>query len=479
MQEGSDPGAGPGEREPEEADGPLADFYAQELEWVECGTKECTTFEVPADYDDPGGARLEIAAARLLADGESPLVVNPGGPGGSGIEMAEAAADMFTEDLIEAYDIIGVDPRGVGQSSAIDCVDDADLDQLRAAGYQEGPEGETAAAEDIELIVQGCQERSADLLPYVDTISAARDMEVLRVLLEAPELDYLGYSYGTYLGAHYAELFPERVGRFVLDGGMDPSLERHEVAHDQALGFESAMTAYIEDCLAWTECPLAGDLDTAFEQIRALLDEAEAAPLPTGDGDRVLTRELAYSGIIGPLYNQGDWPVLTESLELALNGDGSYLLFVADLFAGREEDGSYRDNQTEANWAINCLDRPVTGDPGDWDQRAEAMIDAAPTFGPALAYGEQLCAQWPTDSEGTQGEITAAGAAPILVVGTTGDPATPYHWSESLAQQLESGVLLTYDGEGHGAYGRSNSCVNEHVDDFLIRGEIPEDGLVC
>lgn len=474
----------PGETLPPVPEG-LAAYYDQELVWADCGDgMDCTDVSVPLDYDDPDGAQITLAVQRLAADADAvgSLVVNPGGPGSPATELLVAAPAMFGQDLLAAYDVVAVDPRGVGASTAVDCVDDAELDVILSDQDAPDPaagglaQDQAAAAE----LAAACAENTGPLIGEVDTVSAARDMDVVRHLLGEARLDYLGYSYGTYLGAVYAETFPDRVGRLVLDGAMDPTLDLHETTLAQAAGFEKALRAYVTDCLGGPECPLTGSVDDGVGQVATLLEVTDDTPLPTADG-RALTQALAFTGISFPLYEDSIWPVLTQALAQAIgDGDGSTLLYLADLYTGRAEDGTYTTNTMEANWAINCLDFGSSGDPEAWAAEAAELAEVAPTFGDLFAYGGLLCAQWPGDPAGNRGEpITAAGAAPIMVIGTTGDPATPYEWSVALADQLESGFLVTYEGEGHTAYGRSNACVTEAVDAFLVDGTVPEEGLTC
>ena len=461
----------------------LSAYYEQELTWEECGSRfECTDVTVPMDYAEPDGETITIAVKRRAAGDDEPvgsLFVNPGGPGGSGIQLAEAAQLMFSADLLDGYDIVGFDPRGVGQSSAVDCVSDAELDRIRAEDYETTERGLAALSATAEELAAACAENTGDLLAHVDTVSAARDLDVLRHVVGSSRLDFLGYSYGTYLGATYAELFPENVGRVVLDGGLDPSLSSADLVRGQAAGFERALRVYAEDCLAGSSCPLTGDVDTAVAQVQNLLELASHTPLPTGT-DRELTAPLMFSGIIMPLYDDSYWMLLTSALDAAMHEqDGSQLLLLADLAAEREPDGTYATNSTEANIAINCLDHPVEGDLEDWRDLAKELEEISPTFGSALSFGEVTCDAWPHPATAERAPVSAAGADPIVVIGTTGDPATPYEWSERLADQLESGVLVTYEGEGHTAYGRAGRCITEAVDNFLLRGTLPEDGLVC
>ncbi|HEU4491029.1 MAG TPA: alpha/beta hydrolase, partial [Jiangellales bacterium] len=319
----------------------------------------------------------------------------------------------------------------------------------------------------------------ADLLPHMSTVDVARDLDVLRAVLGDEQLTYLGKSYGTFIGATYAELFAERVGRMVLDGAMDPALPREEVALGQADGFERALRAYLDQCLAG-DCPLGRTLGEAQVTLDNLLAVIDAQPLPTGDEDRPLTQSLAILGIAYPLYLRADvgYPALTEALTAALAGDGSTLLTLADLYLHRDEEG-YQNNLNEAFYAVNCLDRPDTVTVAEIQEAEDRFAEVSPLFGPYLAWSGLPCTTWPVESTAVPGPLTAEGAAPILVVGTTGDPATPYEWAVSLADQLASGVLLTYEGFVHTAYRKNNDCVDDAVDRYLIEGEPPEDGLVC
>lgn len=477
--------ADPIEAEPPEVPAELAAFYEQDLTWEACGGRyECTRVTVPLDYADPERASIEIAVKRRTADAEEPigaLFVNPGGPGASGIDLAESAAYMFSRDLMAAYDVVGFDPRGVGQSDAVACISDAELDERRAAIYDtETDEGWDDFVAAGEAFAAACAQNTGELLGYVDTESSARDLDILRHVLGQARLSYLGYSYGTQLGATYADLFPEHVGRLVLDGGVDPSLDSVELTRDQAEGFENAIRSYAQDCLAGPDCPLRGEVDDALGQIQELFERVTDQPLPTGS-DRDLTLGLLISGVLVPLYEDALWPVLSSALSAAMNDDdGAQFLMLADLAAERESDGSYSGNLQFAYPAIQCLDYPVVQTTREQMEAEAARLEKlSPTFGSALAYGELGCLQWTQDATREPVERHAEGADPIVVIGTTGDPATPYQWSVALAEQLDSGVLLTYEGEGHGAYGRSNSCIVDAVDGYLLRGEVPADGTRC
>lgn len=460
----------------------LAAFYEQEVAWEDCGRFDCAAVAVPMSYDEPDGETIEIALKRRAADGDpiGSLFINPGGPGGSGTALVENVASMFSQNILEGFDVVGFDPRGVGSSSAVDCVSDAELDVIRATSYElDTPEQVETYYDASRELADACADNTGELLGHVDTVSAARDIDVLRHLLAEPQLDYLGYSYGTLLGATYAEQFPTNVGRMVLDGAVDPAANSADLVLGQAKGFEHALRTYVEDCLSRSQCPLSGTASEAVGQVQDLLELTSHTPLATGT-DRELTESLAFSGLIMPLYEDALWPLLTSALQAAMDSeDGSHLLLLADLGAEREPDGTYLSNSTEAFMAINCLDYPVVGDFAAMRELAADLTEVSPTFGEALAYGDVSCEVWPVPATGERGPIAAEGAGPILVIGTTGDPATPYEWSQNLAAQLSDATLLTFDGEGHTAYGRSNACISDAVEDYLLAGELPADGLTC
>ncbi|MBE6476331.1 MAG: alpha/beta hydrolase [Actinomyces succiniciruminis] len=482
----------------------LEDFYAQDVDWYPCanvGMDEadgdadysCAYVTAPLDYDDPDGQTIDLAMKRRAAtdDAIGTLFINPGGPGGSGVDLVESAKGYFSDELIASYDVIGFDPRGVGNSTAIDCLTDAELDEDRAAsetsadangaGDDDAAAAQEAIVEYVQRYEDKCEANSpAGLLDHVDTISAARDLDMLRAVVGEEVLTYLGYSYGTYLGATYAELFPGNVGRMVLDGAIEPTLSAGQMTLAQAAGFENALRTYVEDCQSGDKCPLHGDVDAGVAQIQDFLKVTKGAPIPTSDPDRPLTYSLAESAILGIMYQSESWSVLTEALDQAMNqDDGTLLLFISDLFASREDDGSYSGNGDEAINAINCLDYPVEGDADSWEAEHAQLEEASPTFGADLGYSDLFCQTWGHESTRERAAIHATGAAPILVVGTTGDPATPYAWSQSLAEQLDDGHLLTWEGNGHTAYGRAGECVTTAVDDYLLAGVLPEAGLTC
>ncbi len=461
----------------------LEDYYDQELRWRECrSTMECAELQVPLDYAEPDGERVTLALLRSPATDADrrigSLVVNPGGPGASGVEYAAAAEVFFGAELRSAFDIVGFDPRGVAGSTPVDCLSDAELDTFVAA--DPGPETLREARAGDALVREfgeGCLELSGDLARHMSTEEAARDVDVLRAALGEEGLAFFGASYGTFLGATYADLFPERVGRMVLDGAVDPSLGSVEQALIQAEGFEVALRAYVASCVEDGDCFLGASVDEGVRTVRELLDRIDADPLP-GDSERALTEGWATLGIWAPLYGEQNWPLLDAALAQALEGNGRALLALADQYVSRGSAG-YVDNSVEALYAVNCLDRSDAPTVKEALRLVPTFLEVSPTFGRTFAFGLSSCGSWPVDTGKGPVELTAEGADPILVVGTTRDPATPLAWAEALAATLDSGVLVRRDGDGHTGYGSGNDCVDDVVERYLVSGEVPESDVDC
>lgn len=465
----------------------LQEFYDQVLEWDDCmdGDFQCTIAQAPLDWSDPGRESIRLALIRTTATGDrlGSLLVNPGGPGGSGVSFVRDSVDYATSArLQERYDIVGFDPRGVGESSAVDCYDDPD--ELTDFIYELSPNqrGTEAWIDDLERsnaeFGAACLEHTGELLGFVDTVSAARDLDLLRAVLGDEKLNYLGYSYGTLLGATYADLYPGRTGRLVLDGAIDPATTDFEVTATQAQGFESALRAYLADCLTGAECPFDGTVDEAMTGIAALFDRLDASPLRAEDG-RMLGSSAMFTAIILPLYSVETWEYLTMLFDDVRRGSAEIAFSLADSYYSRDEDGTFSDNSTEAFIAINCLDYTPTSTRETLPAEAQELARLAPVLGPQMSYGGTSCEEWPYPATRDRVPIAASGSGPILVVGTTNDPATPYKWAVALADQLENGHLVTYDGEGHTAYNKSNSCVDDAVEGYLIDGTVPQADPLC
>lgn len=466
-----------------ETDPALARFYDQKLDWSDCGENQCATLTVPLDYAAPAQKSIELALLRVPADDPEArigsLVVNPGGPGASGVDFAAAGSAQFGSVLTENYDIVGFDPRGVGKSAPLDCATTEELDDLLA--YDPAPDDAAERAELDALVAavgQGCLERSGDLARHISTKEAARDMDILRAALGEPKLDYLGASYGTLLGATYAEAFPRNVGRFVLDGAVDPSLSNKDLTLEQARGFETALRAYVADCVDRGGCILGDSVDAGTARVKAFLDGLDGKPLRTS-GSRELTEGSAMLGIFLPLYVKSLWPSLTQALTQAINSqNGTALLFLSDFYTSRGP-SEYKDNSIEALYAVNCLDHDDAIATEDVPQYFAEFEEASPTFGRAFAFSLSTCAQWPIRSGDRTEALEAKGAPPIVVIGTTRDPATPLVWAQSLARQLDSGRLITRDGDGHTGFQQGNDCVDDAVEAWLVSGTVPPADLRC
>ena len=462
----------------------LQPYYSQQVRWEGCGGDfQCATVKVPLDYANPAAGDVSLAVIRLPASDPGArvgsLLINPGGPGGSGVDYARAARGQFTKPVRAAFDIVGFDPRGVAGSEPVECLSDKDLD----AWFAYDPSPDTPAEEQGYLAINqkfaaGCQAASGRLLPHIGTPNAARDMDVIRAVVGDEKLNYLGASYGTLLGATYANLFPDKVGRLVLDGAIDPTIPSDDFAKAQGAGFEVALAAFVDDCLTKRDCPLPKSSRAAgIARIQQMLDDTDAKPLK---GDRPVTQALATYGLITALYdNTNGWPVLRQALTQAFKGDGSTLLYLADLYADRDSDGRYTSNATEVFPAISCLDRPDASTVESSRASVPEFVAASPTFGSFIAWGGVICGAWPVASTNDLSPLTAPGAAPIVVVGTLRDPATPYAWAQGLANQLESGVLLTWDGDGHTAYNRGSTCIDRAIEAYLVQGTPPADGTTC
>lgn len=461
---------------------PLVDFYDQELTWRNCGGAECAKVLVPLDYDDPSSGTVELSMTRVPAKGDSlgALLVNPGGPGGSAFDYAKAADYIVSPAIRDSFDIVGVDPRGVGKSEPVRCLNDQQIDELFAAdGTPDSLEEGREIVEDSAFVAEACGSMAAELWQHMDTVSTARDMDIVRAVLGEPVLNYLGKSYGTAIGATYAELFPEHVGRMVLDGVLPTDLSQEEVSLGQALGFEEAAAHFANECAESNACPFDGDGAQVLQAMRDFLASLDESPLPTADG-RELTESLAAYAVLSFLYfPDSDYPRLREALGTAVDsGDGTALLALVDERTSRSPDGRYLDNSTDSFFVVSCSDLPFDGDESQVMELAQDWESKAPTFGASLAWGLLVCAQWPHPGEQV-GEITAAGAPPILVVSTRSDPATPHQWGVDLANSLSDGHLVTWEAHNHTAYKEGSGCVDEAVDAYLLAGELPPADLVC
>lgn len=463
-------------------------YYGQKVDWKSCrgvddGDYYCASITAPENWSDAGGEDIRLSViVRLASSGEATgsLFVNPGGPGASGVDMVQQAASFAVgNELLDSYDVVGFDPRGVGRSTAVRCFDPAAMDRYLfdiPSAPRGTPERTSEQQSSAESFARACDVNSDGLLPFITTQNAARDLDLLRGVLGDEKLSYLGYSYGSFLGATYADLFPKNVGRVVLDGGLDPSIPSAIVGARQAAGFQSAFDAYLARCLTGSDCPFTGTVANARQQMGDALAAVDASPLAASDG-RMLGADSLVTGVVSALYSEGNWPVLSSALTGVLEGDPDEMFELVDRYYNRY-DGTYLDNSTEAFSAYNCMDYPA--DPADVVTRAnDEVAEKAPTFAPYWSSDVSLCDAWPYPPTGTRDEIHAEGAAPILVIGTTNDPATPYEWSAALAEQLSSGILLTRVGEGHTGFNKGNACIDDAVVAYFEHDTVPGGDLRC
>ncbi|MFJ1702631.1 alpha/beta hydrolase [Kitasatospora sp. NPDC088346] len=487
---------------PAGADNPaLAAFYAQQITWAPCPADpaepdavpglQCGRLHVPLDYTEPATEALDLALIKLPAAQPTQrvgsLIVNPGGPGGSGVDMVRGSTARFDGALHDHFDVVGFDPRGTGASSPVRCLDDQQLDLLHQQDTPRDPAQRKAATDAADKAFSAaCQAKSGRILPFVGTRNTARDLDVLRQAVGDPKLNYLGISYGTYLGALYAEEFPTKTGRLVLDGAIDPAADQLESAITSAIGMESSYRRFAEDCARShaADCPLGSDPATAPQKLEDFLEGLRNHPLNTTDGRR-LTSSTGRSATDAFLFGsaQTSWPRLREALTAAITQQhGDLLLAAADAFNGRDEQGHY-DGMVAANRAITCADGgAATPSPEKLKEQSAKLKAQAPLTAKGTSPDDLLgatCANWPFKSAEKAHTIRAEGSAPILVVGTTGDPATPYADAEKLAKGFANATLLTREGEGHGAFGRGNACIDTALTAYLVSGTVPAAGTRC
>ncbi|WBB63260.1 alpha/beta hydrolase [Streptomyces sp. WMMC500] len=454
-----------------------------EIDW------QCGTLDVPLDHEKPDGEKIGIAMIRAKATGPKTerigsLLFNFGGPGGSGIDTIPGLAGQY-KTLHKQYDLVSFDPRGVGRSDGVRCLGDRALDKYFAADNTPDDKAEEKAYLDrIHDFAAACEKRSGKVLPYVGTENAARDMDLMRAALGDDKMHYFGISYGTELGAVYAHLFPGRVGRAVLDSPVDPTQDSAQRSLAQAKGFQQALENYAEDCARQGgKCPLgdsaAGEGAVATDDVADLLKRLDGKPIP-GSSGRDLTESLATGGIAQSLYSKQLWPLLTQGLQQAQDDDGATLLVLSDALNGREPDGHYNTLQSSF-LAINCADTRDRYSTADVRDRLPEFRKASPVFGDFMAWGMASCDGWPVTGKRSTPQVSAKGADKILVVGSTGDPATPYEGTQRMVDALggDVAVKLTRVGEGHGAYGSGNRCTQEAVDAYLLDGRAPRNDTTC
>ncbi|MBM3673925.1 MAG: alpha/beta hydrolase [Actinobacteria bacterium] len=450
------------------------------LVWHDCDEGECATLSVPRDHDKPDGDQVELAVARgSQADPEArigSLLVNPGGPGADGTEWAEYFASLFPNEVTDRFDVVAWDPRGSGDSAPVDCGDRLDY-LFEPDSAPDDPAEQEALETAAARFAAECEARSGDWLANISSQDTVRDMDLLRQALGDEQLTYVGFSYGTYLGALYAQAYPDRVRALILDGAVDPSVPAEDVGIEQAQGFDRALQAFLDDCAADDDCAFHHDGDPrgGLEALRARTERGEIR----ADDRRVLGPTHLDLALASPLYEGAPaYDDLAEALRDAERGDPSALLDEFDVYVGRSSDGTY-DAEWPAFLAISCIDVPQLSVTEMREAQARATI-ASPDFGAANTGLGYPCSFWPVPAvTATTGPVRAPGAAPIMVIGTTGDPATPVEWSESLARQLGSGRLVVVEGSTHTSLLDGPRCLEDLAIRYLVDLEPPPEGARC
>ena len=444
-------------------------YRSQEINWQPCSDGfQCGSFMVPIDYSKVGSAHFTLKIIKRSASDTKrrlgSLIVNPGGPGASSIEYAAAATSIVSKAIYDRYDIVGFDERGVGQSEPIRCLTDKEEDAILSGDGTVNSKAELAGIiASAKKFASACAKAAGSKLPHYSTLDSARDMDLLRAILREKKLNFLGKSYGTYLGTLYAALYPTRVGRMVLDGAMDPHESVRNQALSQAVGFELALNTYLKK-----------NTEISKAQILKFLSALRKAPM-RAERQRLLTESFAITGIASALYdNSIGWPDLTNALTQAITKrNPNPLLEMSDSYYQRANDGHYQSNQNDIAELVSCLDftNPQTPDQMYTDRAAFAK--AAPVFGPYLVFSSLICRYWQAPPQVLADFSGLKKTPPILIIGVTRDPATPYRWAQSLHTEIARSTLLTYEGDGHTGHNRGNSCIDTKVDAYLLTGKAP------
>ena len=452
----------------------LANYQGQTLQWSPCNDGfECTSFKVPLDYSHIDGNSFVIQAIKHVANTPAKrlgsLIMNPGGPGGSAIDYVLSADSIVSKSIEDVYDLVGFDPRGVNLSQPIRCLTDAQEDTyLGGNGSVQSAADLATAISSAKLMASACAKAAGNKLAHYSTLDTARDMEILRILLKEPKLNYIGKSYGTFLGTLYAALYPNTIGRVVLDGAVDPNISPRDANIAQAVGFETALKSFV-----------AANPTFSISQIKNFLQSARTKPL-TEYPNRQLSESLAITGIAAALYEPADgWPILKRALANAINhGNPADFFFLADSYNQRDPSGHYVSNQTDISSVIGCLDSKDPRTLAQVEGDAKAFSAAAPFFGPYLTYGGLSCLYWKAQPVATP-VLKNLETNPLLIIGTTRDPATPYHWAQGLHKDLLNSTLITLNGDGHTGANRGSSCVDKAMNNYLLTGKSPAHDITC
>ena len=448
----------------------LKDYQSQVLKWVNCyGNFECSTLLVPVAYDKITTDAFHLKVIRFKATDQrqklGALIVNPGGPGASAFDYAYNAENIVSAAIREKYDIVGFDQRGVGQSDPIRCLTDKETDEMLAGPMiADSPENQRKMIKNAKLFASKCKKAAGNKLMHLSTFESAKDMELLRLALNEPKLNYLGKSYGTYLGTLYASLYPLKVGKMILDGAIDPSISIQEQNLAQAKGFELALNQFLSEN------------KISKIEIFNLIKKLRIEPLST-KSNRNLTDSIAILGVASALYDDViGWPKLKKAINDASAGDGSKLLALADEYTGRTRTGKYFSNENDVATLISCLDWSSRNNIEQMRYASKLFRSTAPIFGPYLTYSQLACNYLTTLKNAISINLDLIPTYPILIISVTRDPATPYEWGVALSEMLPGSFFLTLDADGHTGQGRGFSCIDRAVDSFLTtrNGYLPK-----
>ena len=453
----------------------LEDYKSQELSWQDCyDGYQCSSFKVPVDYEKVDSRSFTLKVLRHNASDQKnklgSILVNPGGPGGSATVYAYNANFIFSSEINRRYDIVGFDPRGINESEEIRCLTNTEEDAFLSADASDGKAASIKALVAISKnFADKCAKAAGSKLGHYSTLEAAKDMEILRILLNEKKLNYLGKSYGTYLGTLYAALFPESVGRIVLDGAVSPNVTTKEQQLAQAIAFDKALNNF-----------LASHESLKLSDIKKLLSQAAVNPMKGQDG-RLANQATVITAIAKTLYDSGDgWNDLDRMLEQAITERNPEAIFEqADAYNNRDTNGNYYSNQTDVSIMISCLDwkEPRTVEEMRIDRNE--YVKSAPVFGPFLNFAGLPCKYWQAKPQLPKMPLKNIVTSPILVIGVTNDPATPYKWAQDLTKVFTNAKLLTLDGDGHTGHSQGNKCIDSKVDSYFLTGKIAEEPLIC
>lgn len=464
---------------------PLARYYAQRISWEPCGEQlECGAVAVPIDYRKPKGATITIQVNRRLTAGASApsLLVNPGGPGASGIELiadpasAQLVLNPSSPPVQSIYNLVGFDPRGVGLSAPLECVTTAQIDAVPGTVSTTPAEWAADAALDKQL-GDTCYTIARALTANMGTEMVARDLDIIRAALQSPKLNYYGISYGSYLGQMYAHLFPGHVGRMVLDSVMSPSATEVDLARSQATSFQEAFNHWAQTCSTRATCSAPAGMPA--EQIPAwatgVINGLAGSPLSIGTS-RPFTQQDALSFAAASMTQGGaTGPMLLDYMLLAITRNVPAVLTIVQDFIATQ----VTPNRVSANRAVMCFDRPATGTLDDTVRLAAELSAVSPTFGASVASMPQTCFSWPVRRGKAIPTVAPVTKAPVLLIGSRHDPNTPYEWSVAASQLFARNALLTWEGWGHGTGTRGNTCINDAVGAYLVSGTLPAAGTTC